>query len=234
MRRFYWLGHDDDRSFVNSLATSVSTGGNPFGSSRLRGTKNMSILYRLQWISVGMSLVIGFISWLSLQFGGLGHIPPFIELPGMMVTSLLDRVSPEIVHSGLWPGSYFERLEQLLDKYQCPVGHEYRVEIVHHAPLILRLRGFLPYGEASHLLKLAYLANLSELTFRNERTIDFSSYVTQWTKDDPTRIYLEPDEDLVVACLESRIASMSGYPIQQQEAIQVQLLQINVNIDCEE
>jgi hypothetical protein len=47
------------------------------------------------------------------------------------------------------------------------------------------------------------------------------SYVSHWTKDDPTRMYLEPDEDRVVACLEARIANMSGYSIHHQEAIQV-------------
>jgi len=34
-------------------------------------------------------------------------------------------------------------------------------------------------------------------------------------------MYLEPDEDRVVACLESRIANMSGYSIHHQEAIQI-------------
>lgn len=53
---------------------------------------------------------------------------------------------------------------------------------------------------------------------RNERD---TSYVSNWTRDDPTRMYLQPDEDRVVACLESRIANMSGYSIHHQEAIQI-------------
>src|SRR4051812_20923199 len=56
-----------------------------------------------------------------------------------------------------------------------------------------------------------------------------SSYVSQWTKDDPTRMYLEPDEDRVVACLEARIANISGYSIHHQEAIQVQLSMSKLN-----
>ena len=53
---------------------------------------------------------------------------------------------------------------------------------------------------------------------RNERD---TSYVSNWTRDDPTRMYLEPDEDRVVGCLETRIANMSGYSIYHQEAIQI-------------
>ena len=34
-------------------------------------------------------------------------------------------------------------------------------------------------------------------------------------------MYLEPDEDRLVACLEARIANMSGYSIHHQEAIQI-------------
>ena len=48
-----------------------------------------------------------------------------------------------------------------------------------------------------------------------------TSYVSKWTVDDPTRMYLEPDEDRVVACLEARIANVSGYSIHHHEAIQV-------------
>src|SRR5271170_3434525 len=53
---------------------------------------------------------------------------------------------------------------------------------------------------------------------RNDRD---ASYVSNWTRDDPTRMYLEPDEDRVVACLETRIANISGYSIHHQEAIQI-------------
>ena len=115
----------------------------------------MSVIWRLQWLVVGIAVTIRLRSWLSLQFGGPGHIPPLKELPGISLTALLDRVPPSIAQSSLWPGTYLEQLEHLLDNYNCPTSHEYRVEIVHHSPLILRLRGFLPYGEANHLLKLA-------------------------------------------------------------------------------
>jgi hypothetical protein len=45
--------------------------------------------------------------------------------------------------------------------------------------------------------------------------------VARWTENDPTRMYLEPDEDKVVACLEARISNVTGYPIHNLEAIQV-------------
>lgn len=163
---------------------------------------------------------LGCMSFLASQFGGAGHVPRLTELPGIALSNLLDRVPNSIVTSTLWPGQYVDRLEASLDYYQCPSGHEYRVEIVHHAPLIIRLRGFLPPGEATHLLKLAYSSKAMYVNGSDSRG-ENSSYVSQWTKDDPTRMYLEPDEDRVVACLEARIASISGYSIHHQEAIQV-------------
>jgi hypothetical protein len=96
-------------------------------------------------------------SWLSQQFGGLGHIPRAVELPGMALSNLLDHVPEQLATSALWPNEMLNKLEAVLDNYLCPSTHEYRVEIVHHTPLILRLRGFLPPGEAIHLLKIAYV-----------------------------------------------------------------------------
>ena len=104
------------------------------------------------WMGVAVS--IGCLSWLSLQFGGLGHIPRAVELPGIALTNLLDRVPGSVATAYFWPCEVLEGLEGLLDNYRCPSNHEYRVEIVHHEPLILRLRGFLPNREAKHLLKL--------------------------------------------------------------------------------
>ena len=115
----------------------------------------MILLWRLQWFCLGVALSIGCISWLSLQFGGLGHIPRFIELPGITLTTFLDHVPDFVAASKLWPNQLLEWLEGQLDNYQCPSGHEYRVEIIHHSPLIMRFRGFLAPGEALHLLKLA-------------------------------------------------------------------------------
>ena len=105
---------------------------------------------------IGVSVSIGCISWLSSQFGGLGHIPRIIELPGIAMSYFLDQIPVSITNSALWPYKLVERLEDLLDNYQCPSAHEYQVEIVCHEPVILRFRGFLPNGEATHLLKLAY------------------------------------------------------------------------------
>jgi hypothetical protein len=175
-------------------------------------------LWQAFWLGVAVSL--GCMSYLGAQFGGPGHVPRMVELPGIALSNFLDRLPVSVVTSAVWPGEYVDRLEAWLDNYQCPIGHEYRVEIVHHAPLILRLRGFLPSGEATHLLKLAYVQHHLVLMERDSRG-ENSSYVSQWTKDDPTRMYLEPDEDRVVACLEARIANMSGYSIHHQEAIQV-------------
>lgn len=115
----------------------------------------MTILRRVQWFCLGVGLTLGSLSWLSLQFGGVGHIPPLAEIPGIALTTLLDRVPPSLASSFIWPEAYFEKLEGLLDYYQCPQNHEFRVEIVHHSPVILRFRGFLPHGEANHMLKLA-------------------------------------------------------------------------------
>lgn len=108
---------------------------------------------------LGVALSIGCLSWLSVQYGGLGHIPRVAELPGIALTGLLDRIPESIAASAVWPGSYLEQLEIFLDNYQCATGHEYRVEIVHHSPVILRLLGFLPSGERIHLLKLAYVSS---------------------------------------------------------------------------
>jgi len=116
----------------------------------------MNSFWRWQPFIAGIAVTIGYISWLSLQFGGLGHIPPAIELPGIALSAFLDRVPDSIAGSRLWPNTVIERLEGILDQYQCPRGHEYRVEILNHSPLIICLRGFLPPGEAAHLLKLAY------------------------------------------------------------------------------
>jgi hypothetical protein len=116
----------------------------------------MTMFWIWQSFCLGLALTIGSISWLSQEFGGLGHIPRAVELPGIALTNLLDRVPVGIATSSLWPSQRLERLEAFLDNYQCPSDHEYRVEIVNHSPLILRLRGFLPPREASHLLKLSY------------------------------------------------------------------------------
>ena len=94
-------------------------------------------------------------AWLSHQYNGLGHVPRLIELPGIGLANFLDRVPEPVETSALWPRNLLSRLEGLLDNYQCPTDHEYRVEIVNHAPVILRFRGFLPPGEATHLLQLA-------------------------------------------------------------------------------
>ena len=112
-------------------------------------------LWQAFWLGIAVSL--GCMSYLAAQFGGPGHVPRMVELPGIVLSNFLDRLPVSVVTSAVWPGEYVDILEAWLDNYQCPIGHEYRVEIVHHAPLILRLRGFLPAGEATHLLKLAYV-----------------------------------------------------------------------------
>ena len=121
----------------------------------------MTILWKLQWFLIGIAVTIGSISWLSHNFDGLGRIPRLIELPGITLTSMLDQIPQFITNTKLWPGIYLTRLEELLDYYECPVNHVYRLEIVNHVPLILLLRGFLPSGEAAHLLKLAYVLSTS-------------------------------------------------------------------------
>jgi hypothetical protein len=157
---------------------------------------------------------------ISQTFGGLRHVPRVSELPGIAFTNFLDTLPERVLTSKLWEYSGIERLEAWLDNYECPADHEYRLEIVHHEPLIFRLRGFLPQGEATHLLKLAYRDfHFSSIYDRDGERQD--SFVARWTADDPARTYLEPDEDRVVACLEQRIASMSGYKIHHQEPIQV-------------
>jgi hypothetical protein len=157
---------------------------------------------------------------ISQTFGGLRHVPRASELPGIAFTNLLDKLPERVVTSKLWELSGIERFEAWLDNYECPTDHEYRMEIIHHEPLIFRLRGFLPHGEATHLLKLTYRAiHVWSINGRDGERQD--SFVARWTADDPTRTYLEPDEDRVVACLEQRIASMSGYTIHHQEPIQV-------------
>ena len=103
---------------------------------------------------MGVAVSLACISWLSLQFGGLGHIPRVVELPGIALTNVLDRIPESVATSAFWPREALESLEGLLDNYRCPSDHEYQVEIVNHEPLILRLLGFLPQGEAMHLLKL--------------------------------------------------------------------------------
>jgi hypothetical protein len=125
-----------------------------------------------QWQSffLGVAVTIGCISWLSSHFGGLGHVPRAIELPGIAITSLIDRVPESIATSRIWPAGIVERLESMLDNYQCPTGHDYSVEIVHHSPVILRFRGFLPHGEAAHLLKLTYVSPTSLMVARREVT----------------------------------------------------------------
>ena len=116
----------------------------------------MNRFWRWQPFITGLAVAIGCIQWLSLEFGGGGHIPRAIELPGIALSAFLDSFPESISASPLWPNSVIERLEGILDQYQCPINHEYRVEILNHNPLILCLRGFLAYGEAVHLLKLAY------------------------------------------------------------------------------
>ena len=116
-------------------------------------------IWQAFWLGIAVSM--GCMSYLARQFGGPGHVPRLVELPGIALSSFLDRLPVSIVTSAVWPGDYVDMLETFLDNYQCPIGHEYRVEIVHHAPLILRLRGFLPPGEATHLLKLAYVPPIS-------------------------------------------------------------------------
>jgi len=188
----------------------------------------MLFLWLLQGFAVGVSVSVGCLSWLSVHFGGLGHIPRVVELPGIVLANFLDQVPDSILGSRIWPNTFVERLEARLDNYQCPAYHEYRVEIVHHEPLILHLRGFLPSGEAEHILKLTCIPSFLGFTnLSDERSVS-SSWVSKWTADDPTRMYLEPDEDKVVACLEARIAKMSGYNIRHQEAIQVHQLKIRL------
>jgi len=116
----------------------------------------MNSFWRWQPFITGIAVTLGCISWLALEFGGLGHIPRVVELPGIALSALLDRVPESIATSSFWPNTAIEQFEGLLDQYQCPREHEYRVEILNHSPLILCLRGFLPPGEAAHLLKLAY------------------------------------------------------------------------------
>ena len=118
---------------------------------------SMNALWRLQWICVGVALTAGGLSWLSTQFGGLGHVPRINELPGIYLTSKLDRVPVFLEGSMMWPTTYLNRLEAALDNYQCLGQHKYQVRIVNHAPLILHLQGFLPVGESTHFLKLAYM-----------------------------------------------------------------------------
>lgn len=116
----------------------------------------MNSFWRWQPFITGIAVTLGCISWLSLEFGGLGHIPRAVELPGIALSAFLDRIPESIATSSLWPNIAIEQLEGFLDQYQCPGGHEYRVEILNHSPLILCLRGFLPPAESAHLLKLAY------------------------------------------------------------------------------
>jgi hypothetical protein len=111
----------------------------------------------LQTFCFGVAVATGCISWLSVHFEGIGHVPRAVELPGIAFASFLDRVPEALATSIVWPSGIINRLEGLLDNYQCPENHEYRVEIVNHSPVILRLRRFLPPGEATHLLRLAYV-----------------------------------------------------------------------------
>src|SRR5271170_550187 len=107
----------------------------------------MRFFWALQGFLVGVAVSIGCMSWLSNEFGGLGHIPRVVELPGIVLANFLDKVPDSITELPIWPDEFIERMETRLDNYQCPNDHEYRVEIVHHEPLIIRLRGFLPSGE---------------------------------------------------------------------------------------
>jgi hypothetical protein len=116
----------------------------------------MSFVREFQFFCIGIAVSLGCLSWLSTQVGGPGHLPRLVELPGIALTALLDQVPETIRDSELWPNKVLDKLEALLDNYECPSGHEYRLEIVNHSPVILRLRGFLPPGEATHLLKLSY------------------------------------------------------------------------------
>jgi hypothetical protein len=129
---------------------------NPLPSFVLRAHIMIKFL-RCESFWIGVAVSIGCILWLSKHFGGLGHIPRAVELPGIALTSLLDNVPEKLAESAFWPSFVFEGLESVLDNYQCPATHEYRLQTVHHSPLILRLRGFLPPGEALHLLSLAYI-----------------------------------------------------------------------------
>ena len=115
----------------------------------------MSWLWKWQWFFLGVAVTLGALSITSRTFGGLRHVPPLKELPGVAITNFLDSLPDSVVSSKLWQYSGIERLETWLDNYECPADHEYRTEILHHEPIIFRLRGFLPHGEGSHLLKLA-------------------------------------------------------------------------------
>jgi hypothetical protein len=180
----------------------------------------MSCLWKWQWFCLGVAVTLGTLSVISRTFSGLKHVPHVKELPGIVFTKFLDSLPDSVVTSKIWQYSGIETIEAWLDNYECPSDHEYRMEILHHEPLIFRLRRFLPYGEATHLLKLAYhFLGAQEYNGRDGERGD--SFVARWTADDPTRTYLEPDEDRVVACLERRIASMSGYSLHHQEPIQV-------------
>jgi len=182
----------------------------------------MTSFWRWESFAVGVAVTLGIMSWLSLQFGGPGHVPPIVELPGIALTSMLDSLPVSITTSVIWPGLLFYLLESLLDNYRCPYGHEYRVEIVNHNPPVLRFHGFLLHHESEHLLKLVYYNYGFETQINDSGGREHApSYVSHWTADDPSRIYLEPDEDRVVACLEKRIANMSGYSIHRQEPMQV-------------
>jgi len=112
-------------------------------------------LWKVQWFCLGVAVTLGGLSGISRMFGGLGHVPRVKELPGIAFTNFLDTLPDSIVTSKIWHYAGIERLETWLDKYECPVYHEYRMEILNHEPFIFRLQGFLPRGEATHLLKLA-------------------------------------------------------------------------------
>ena len=132
-----------------------------FAGSSVHGVAEARVLERfgmflsLQAFCIGVAVSIGCMLWLSHEFGGPSHIPALIELPGIALTNILDRVPDTVASSVVWPTGLLDMLEQVLDIYKCPSLHEYRLEIVHHSPLILHLRGFLAYGETTHLLKLA-------------------------------------------------------------------------------
>lgn len=114
-----------------------------------------SCLWKWQWFCLGVAVTLGALSMMSRTFGGIRHIPRLKEIPGIAFTNFLDILPDSIVTSKAWQYSGIERLEMWLDNYQCPAEHEYRLEILHHEPLIFRLRGFLSPGEVTHLLKLA-------------------------------------------------------------------------------
>ena len=124
-------------------------------SKAIRDRGSMSWLWKWQWFCLGVAVTLGALSITSRTFGGLRHVPPPKELPGIAFTNFLDSLPDSVVSSKLWQYSGIERLELWLDNYECPTDHEYRIEILHHEPIIFRLRGFLPRGEATHLLKLA-------------------------------------------------------------------------------